>query len=175
MTEPDEDLTGYYAPDPPINCMLPATPEPPQDSREKTIREHTISLHLIGEQLSQIESWFWQHLADVREAERTTANNPPTSGDAANNPLREQYAAIIRSECGSRFEYVTAQLLAVHQRDTAQLRAERDMALTAATEARAVVDQVRAALTGEFMAGPKAVMVVRVDTVREALKTKEAP
>jgi hypothetical protein len=35
---------------------------------EKIVREHVTTLHLIGEQLSQIESWFWQHLADVREA-----------------------------------------------------------------------------------------------------------
>ncbi|QQM45142.1 hypothetical protein [Streptomyces liliifuscus] len=72
----------------------------------------------------------------IGEQPQTTANNSPTSTDAPNNPLREQYAAVIRSECGSRFGYVTEQLLAVHERDTAQLRAERDMALKAAREAR---------------------------------------
>lgn len=80
------------------------------------------------------------------EPAAATPNNSPTSTDAANNPLREQYAAIIRSECGSRFGYVTELLLAVHERDTAQLRAERDMALTAATEARGQVARVREAI-----------------------------
>jgi hypothetical protein len=65
------------------------------------------------------------------------AEQPPRT--TANNPLREQYAAVIRVECGIRFEYVTAQLLAIHRRDTAQLRRERDMALKAAAEARAGV------------------------------------
>jgi len=73
------------------------------------------------------------------EESRTTANNPATSGDTANNRLREQYADVIRVECGSRFEYVVEQLLAIHRRDTAQLRRERDMALKAASEARAGV------------------------------------
>lgn len=44
--------------------------------REKAIREHTLSLHLMGEQLSQIESWFWSHLADVREAARQELGGP---------------------------------------------------------------------------------------------------
>lgn len=97
----------------------------------------------IGVSMTGYFEWWREHLAELHDAilptaeqPRTTANNSPTSGDATNNPLREQYAAIIRSECGSRFEYVTRQLLAVHQRDTAQLRRERDMALKAAREAR---------------------------------------
>jgi hypothetical protein len=55
------------------------TTDPQPDSleaREKTIREHTLSLHLMGEQLSQIESWFWAHLADVREAARQELGGP---------------------------------------------------------------------------------------------------
>lgn len=41
---------------------------------EKTVREHVMTLHLIGEQLSQVENWMWQHLADVR----ATASAAPT-------------------------------------------------------------------------------------------------
>ncbi|MFM9635917.1 hypothetical protein [Streptomyces turgidiscabies] len=37
---------------------------------EEIAREHVTSLHLIGEQLATIESWFWEHLADVRQAHR---------------------------------------------------------------------------------------------------------
>lgn len=53
---------------------LPSKPSPkvdskPADDQEKVVSEHVTTLHLIGEQLSQIESWFWQHLADVRDAE----------------------------------------------------------------------------------------------------------
>lgn len=161
-------------------------PERPQDGREKTIREHTLTLHLIGDQLTQIESWFWQHLADVRESARTTANNPPTSRDAANNPLQEQIYEAMKAKYlnnaidtgqlspRQQLESLAESVLSVVERETAQLRAERDMALAAVAEARGGVNRVRAALTGEFMAGPGAVMVVRVDAVRAALEPKEA-
>ena len=46
------------------------------EARQKTIREHTLNLHVIGEQLSEIESWFWAHLADVREAARQELGGP---------------------------------------------------------------------------------------------------
>jgi hypothetical protein len=38
------------------------------ESAEKTVREHVTTLHLIGEQLDQVENWMWQHLADTRDA-----------------------------------------------------------------------------------------------------------
>ncbi|MGW7630483.1 hypothetical protein ACWGKO_16330 [Streptomyces griseoincarnatus] len=39
-----------------------------EPTAEDIARAHVTSLHLIGEQLSTIESWFWEHLADVRDA-----------------------------------------------------------------------------------------------------------
>lgn len=124
-----------------------------------------------------------QAIHPTAEQPRTTANNPATSGDAANNPLLEQLAAALSGadehscqiQDGPDYQALAEAALAIHRRDTAQLRRERDMALKAAREARGVVGQVRAALTGEFMAGPNAVMVVRVDTVRAALDPKESP
>lgn len=144
MTEPDGDLAGYYAPDPPIVCMLPA-PEPPQDTlarlRAAAARaEGAAKLTDIGVcriAHSGRASGLREALRIIGEEPAADANNPAASMDAANNPLREQYAAIIRRECGSQFEYVTEQLLAIHRRDTAQLRRERYMALKAAEEARA--------------------------------------
>lgn len=38
------------------------------DTPEKAVRDHVLALHQIGEQLAGIESWFWKHLADVRDA-----------------------------------------------------------------------------------------------------------
>ena len=149
MTEPDEDLTGYYAPDPPIVCMLPGATEPPQDG---LARLRAAAARAEGAaKLTDIEECRIAHsgrASGLREALRiigeqppTGVNNPATSTDAANKSLRDQYAAVIRSECGTRFEYVADQLLAIHRRDTAQLRRERDMALKAASEARGVVDR----------------------------------
>jgi len=46
------------------------------DAEQKLIRDHTLALHQIGEQLSEIESWFWAHLADVREAARQELGGP---------------------------------------------------------------------------------------------------
>jgi hypothetical protein len=57
---------------------------------EKIISGHVTTLHLIGEQLSQIESWFWEHLADVRAAARTV--QAPAADRAA---LRDRVAAAI--------------------------------------------------------------------------------
>lgn len=45
-------------------------------TREATIRDHTLALHQIGDQLATIESWFWTHLADVREAARQQIGGP---------------------------------------------------------------------------------------------------
>ncbi|MGA5767398.1 hypothetical protein ACPC36_07940 [Streptomyces pseudogriseolus] len=39
-----------------------------EPTAEDIARAHVTSLHLIGEQLATIESWFWEHLADVRDA-----------------------------------------------------------------------------------------------------------
>lgn len=55
-----------------------AQPEPPTNTVEKTVRDHTLALHLIGEQLAGIESWFWEHLATVRQ-NAVTQPAPTTS------------------------------------------------------------------------------------------------
>lgn len=65
------------------------------DVQQKTIRDHTLNLHVIGEQLSQIESWFWGHLADVREAARQQIGGPlPDDVTAAVEPDQEQAAPV---------------------------------------------------------------------------------
>jgi hypothetical protein len=46
------------------------------DAQQKIVREHTLSLHVMGEQLTQIESWFWAHLADIRDAARQQIGGP---------------------------------------------------------------------------------------------------
>ncbi|MFJ9374407.1 hypothetical protein [Streptomyces sp. NPDC101455] len=35
-------------------------------TEEQIVRNHVTTLHLIGDQLSQVESWMWEHLAYVR-------------------------------------------------------------------------------------------------------------
>ena len=51
----------------------PIAETPKADDPEKTVREHVTTLHLIGEQLAQVESWMWSHLADVRQARQDGA------------------------------------------------------------------------------------------------------
>ncbi|MEU0656085.1 hypothetical protein ABZ485_28105 [Streptomyces albogriseolus] len=46
------------------------TTPPAEPTAEEIARAHVTSLHLIGEQLATIESWFWEHLADVRDASK---------------------------------------------------------------------------------------------------------
>jgi hypothetical protein len=60
------------------------TPESP----EKTVRDHVTTLHLIGEQLAQVESWMWQHLADVR-AVSSVGQAPATSQTALRDAVAE--------------------------------------------------------------------------------------
>lgn len=40
------------------------------ETEEQVIRDHVTRLHLIGEQLADLEFWMWEHLANVRDAER---------------------------------------------------------------------------------------------------------
>ncbi|MFD6740739.1 hypothetical protein ACWHA6_37975 [Streptomyces anthocyanicus] len=44
-----------------------------EPTAEEIARDHVTTLHLIGEQLTTIEGWFWEHLADVREAKQPAA------------------------------------------------------------------------------------------------------
>lgn len=60
--------------------MNPNEPENP----EKTVREHVKTLQLVGEQLSQVENWMWQHLAGVRAA--TPAGPTPRRAVALATP-----------------------------------------------------------------------------------------
>lgn len=46
------------------------------DAEQKLISDHTLALHQIGQQLSTIESWFWAHLADIRDAARQQIGGP---------------------------------------------------------------------------------------------------
>ncbi|MEV5236443.1 hypothetical protein [Streptomyces pseudogriseolus] len=59
-------------PDDALRCMADEqadqTTPPAEPTAEEIARTHVTSLHMIGEQLSTIESWFWEHLADVRDA-----------------------------------------------------------------------------------------------------------
>lgn len=44
-----------------------------EPSTEQIVRSHVTTLHLIGDQLTQIESWMWEHLANVRAPAATPA------------------------------------------------------------------------------------------------------
>ncbi|MEV6313388.1 hypothetical protein AB0M10_32965 [Streptomyces sp. NPDC051840] len=49
-------------------------------TEEQVIREHVTTVHLIGEQLADVESWLWQRLADARDA------TPPAAPAATEEP-----------------------------------------------------------------------------------------
>lgn len=42
--------------------------EEAEPTPEEIVRAHVTTLHLIGEQLANVETWMWEHLADVRAA-----------------------------------------------------------------------------------------------------------
>lgn len=44
-----------------------------EPTAEETVRSHVTTLHLIGEQLAGIETWMWEHLANVRDAAQKEA------------------------------------------------------------------------------------------------------
>ena len=68
-------------------------------------------------------------------AARTTPDNAVASGDMADNPLREQYAAVVTAELQSDrgpfgvIPRVTDAVLAVRDREVEHLRADRDLAI----------------------------------------------
>lgn len=189
---PAEDLTGYYAPHPPIRCAA-LVDAGPQDgpgggqgglgggeadsepsggvSGSQTGAQGLARFHRLRDQLAALKAKLdaahdaWPaHLDDLRvtpmngmsagisnalflldhhlraaEAGRTTPDNP-TSSDTADN-LHARLTAAIR-DCPARYpDDVAAALLPVVQRETAQLRRERDMALNAAREARATLER----------------------------------
>lgn len=129
------------------------------------------------------------------EPAASAPNNPPTSTDAANNPLKEQIYEAMKAryldhaiDTGQlsprqQLESLAESALGVVERETAQLRRERDMALAAASEARGAVKRAHRALAsfdGRGVLGigctnldiPTAGEVL--DAVRAALEPKEA-
>lgn len=50
-----------------------------QPTEEEIIRKHVTTVHLIGEQLAGIETWMWEHLANVRDATKAQPAAEPLS------------------------------------------------------------------------------------------------
>ena len=71
------------------DAWAPAGEQPEADAptEEQVIREHVTTLHLIGEQITSIESWMWQRLADVRAAAAVGLDATPRPS------LRERHRA----------------------------------------------------------------------------------
>ncbi|WP_328336799.1 hypothetical protein [Streptomyces violaceus] len=65
-------------------------------SPDKIVSEHVTTLHLIGEQLAQVESWMWEHLADVRAA----AVEPPADRAALRDRIAQALADEDARTCG---------------------------------------------------------------------------
>lgn len=62
-------------------------PEPEAEpTAEEIARANVLALHQIGEQLAGIESWMWEHLADVREAAKAqpAVSGPCVAGEQQN-------------------------------------------------------------------------------------------
>lgn len=122
MTEqlPDsaEDLTGYYAPHPPIRCaaLVDAGPQDGPDGGQG------------GREGAS---------ADAEPSEGGTG------AQAGADSLHAQLAAVIRDTPARYPDDVATALLPVAQRETAQLRRERDMALATARRLRALIAHVR--------------------------------
>ena len=70
------------------------TPDDEPPTEEQIVRDHVTTLHLIGEQLAEVESWMWQHLAAVRDA----AAEPCLCGHAERRH-RRQRAGWTREAC----------------------------------------------------------------------------
>ncbi|MFF5891202.1 hypothetical protein ACFY72_20825 [Streptomyces globisporus] len=54
--------------------------EPEPLTEEQLIRQHVTTVHLIGDQLADVESWLWQRLADARDT------TPPAAPAAPEEP-----------------------------------------------------------------------------------------
>ncbi len=72
--DPDTCLMN---PDRPTSRAAEAGPAQEPETEEQRVRAHVTTLHLIGEQLAGVESWMWEHLANVRDAERPAAGEQP--------------------------------------------------------------------------------------------------
>ncbi|MGW5291536.1 hypothetical protein [Streptomyces bacillaris] len=60
---------------PPTTSEAVTEPEPLTD--EQVIRQHVTTVHLIGDQLADVESWLWQRLADARDTTPPAAPAAP--------------------------------------------------------------------------------------------------
>jgi hypothetical protein len=56
-------------------------PEP--ETEADIVREHVTTVHLIGEQLTHVESWLWKRLAEVRAERPAVEAQPGTPAPAA--------------------------------------------------------------------------------------------
>ncbi|MGW0920147.1 hypothetical protein ACWD3J_14155 [Streptomyces sp. NPDC002755] len=65
------------------------TQEP--ETEEQRVRAHVTTLHLIGEQLAGVESWMWEHLANVRNAERSAVGERPDTAEHVCKPGAARY------------------------------------------------------------------------------------
>ncbi|MBP5913210.1 hypothetical protein F3K34_13305 [Streptomyces sp. LBUM 1486] len=73
------------------SVAAPAEPQP-EPTAEDIARANVLALHQIGEQLAGIESWMWEHLADVRDAAKAQA--------AAGQPAAVDTSEDRCAECG---------------------------------------------------------------------------
>lgn len=113
LPDPAEDLTGYYAPYPPIGCAALVDAGPAQDGPG-------------GPQDARTG-------AETAMEPSGAAIDPQAGADG----LHARLAAAIR-DCPARYpDDIATALLPVVQREIAQLRRERDMALATAREAGA--------------------------------------
>lgn len=72
-----------------LRAMADEAPQPEPESEptaEEIARANVLALHQIGEQLAGIESWMWEHLADVREGAKAQqpAPGPCVAGEEQN-------------------------------------------------------------------------------------------
>lgn len=211
MTDQPEDLTGAYTPDLPIGCLLPASaPEPPpealsgpQSAPQASDGDADRQDAHDGAEAAQAGSnwpcscggsWPISHLhADEHTLldARTTPDNPATSSDGADKPLRKALIDAITGELHSPdgpsgvIPRIADAVLAVHDREHAALKrahvalaaqAGRDQA--AIGRVRAASDQLhRAALNADGV--PLAAYDRGVDTavrrIRTALDTPDQP
>ena len=54
----------------------PQQPEAEEPTEEQIVREHVTTVHLIGEQLTAVESWMWERLAEIRAAAPAVVAQP---------------------------------------------------------------------------------------------------
>jgi hypothetical protein len=57
-----------------------AAPEPKTPTEEQIVREHVTTVHLIGEQLTAVESYLWERLADIRTTKAADEAKPTPNG-----------------------------------------------------------------------------------------------